>query len=304
MDRSLLDTRQAAEFLGVNEKQIYTLIHERGLPGTKVTGKWVFPRQLVERWIESNVANMPSDNTVLSRTEGLLLIAGSDDPLLDFAVSLFGKRFPDTIPLRSRAGSSEGLLALRRRVCHIACLHLMNTGGNGYNLDHLNETMGDFAVAVGFARRTQGLIISPGNPLGIGSIQDLARCKARFINREVGTGTRLLLDGELDRRNISAETIRGFDSTAPGHFEVALEVMRGDADAGMGIEAAAVALGLDFIPLQTERFDLAILKEIFFSQSVQDFISLLGDSDFVRYAASLGGYDISDAGRVLLPGKE
>ena len=296
----LMDTREAAEFLGVNEKQIYTLIHERGLPGTKVTGKWVFPRHLVERWIESSVVNMPGEEQFLARARGLLLIAGSDDPLLTYLISLYRNRFPDTIPLQSRAGSSEGLMALKKRICHIACLHLINPEGEGYNTDHLAEAMGEEVVAVSFAMRTQGILLSPGNPLGVESLQDLVRREARLINREVGTGTRLLLDRELDRAGLNPAQIPGYDSTATGHLEVGLEVMRDHADAGIAIEAVASLLGLDFIPIKRERFDLVVLRDEFFTEPVQNFLGLLHDAEFAREANALAGYDIGDTGKILL----
>jgi excisionase family DNA binding protein len=295
-----MDTREAAEFLGVNEKQIYTLIHERGLPGTKVTGKWVFPRHLVERWIESSVVNMPGEEQFLARARGLLLIAGSDDPLLTYLISLYRNRFPDTIPLQSRAGSSEGLMALKKRICHIACLHLINPEGEGYNTDHLAEAMGEEVVAVSFAIRTQGILLSPGNPLGVESLQDLVRREARLINREVGTGTRLLLDRELDRAGLNPAQIPGYDSTATGHLEVGLEVMRDHADAGIAIEAVASLLGLDFIPIKRERFDLVVLRDEFFTEPVRNFLGLLHDAEFAREANALAGYDISDTGKILL----
>ncbi|MEE8547434.1 MAG: helix-turn-helix transcriptional regulator [bacterium] len=300
MESRLMDTREAAEFLGVNEKQIYTLIHERGLPGTKVTGKWVFPRHLVERWIESSVVNMPGEEQFLARARGLLLIAGSDDPLLTYLISLYRNRFPDTIPLQSRAGSSEGLMALKKRICHIACLHLINPEGEGYNTDHLAEAMGEEVVAVSFAMRTQGILLSPGNPLGIESLQDLVRREARLINREVGTGTRLLLDRELDRAGLNPAQIPGYDSTATGHLEVGLEVMRDHADAGIAIEAVASLLGLDFIPIKRERFDLVVLRDEFFTEPVQNFLGLLHDAEFAREANALAGYDIGDTGKILL----
>ncbi len=295
-----MDTREAAEFLGVNEKQIYTLIHERGLPGTKVTGKWVFPRHLVERWIESSVVNMPGEEQFLARARGLLLIAGSDDPLLTYLISLYRNRFPDTIPLQSRAGSSEGLMALKKRICHIACLHLINPEGDGYNTDYLAEAMGEEVVAVSFAMRTQGILLSPGNPLGVESLQDLVRRKARLINREVGTGTRLLLDRELDRAGLNPAQIPGYDSAATGHLEVGLEVMRDHADAGIAIEAVASLLGLDFIPIKRERFDLVVLRDEFFTEPVQNFLGLLHDAEFAREANALAGYDIGDTGKILL----
>ncbi len=300
MESRLMDTREAAEFLGVNEKQIYTLIHERGLPGTKITGKWVFPRHLVERWIESSVVNMPGEEQFLARAKGLLLIAGSDDPLLTYLIFLYRNRFPDTIPLQSRAGSSEGLMALKKRICHIACLHLINPEGEGYNTDHLAQSLGEEVVAVSFAIRTQGILLFPGNPMGIESLQDLGRREARLINREIGTGTRLLLDRELDRAGLNSAQIPGYDSTATGHLEVGLKVMGGHADAGIAIEAVASMLGLEFIPITKERFDLVVLRDEFLTEPVQNFLGLLHDAEFAREANAMAGYDIGDAGRILL----
>jgi excisionase family DNA binding protein len=114
MDGPFLDTREIAAYLGINEKQVYTLIHDRGLPATKITGKWLFPRHLVNRWVEAHITSVPPPVPFLEGAEGLLLIAGSDDPLLDRLLSLYRKHSPEVIVLRSPAGSSEGMLALRR----------------------------------------------------------------------------------------------------------------------------------------------------------------------------------------------
>lgn len=295
---TLLDTKQVAGYLGINEKQVYTLINDRGLPGTKITGKWIFPRHLVDRWLEAHVANLPEGSPLRDRAQGLLLIAGSDDPLLVRLISCYRERHPDTIPLQSRAGSSEGLIALKRGLCHIACVHLINPDGAEYNTEHLREIFSDNVVAVVFARRRQGIILPRGNPKGISSLGDIADGRYSWVNRRTGTGTRLLQDRLLDRMDLDPSIFTS-GPTAESHMEVALAVHRGDTDAGLGIEAVADLLGLVFIPLSEERFDLAVRKDIFFTDPVQEFLGLLASPVFKGLAADLKGYDVSDAGKVL-----
>lgn len=298
MSKPFLDTREAAQYLGINEKQIYTLINDRKLPGTKITGKWLFPRHLIDRWVEAHVANVPEGHPFLDRAQGLLLIAGSDDLLLSRLISLYRERFTNTIPLQSKAGSTEGLLALKRGLCHIACVHLINPGDDDYNTSHLRENFGDNVIAVVFARRQQGIILPAGNPEAISSLNDIIERDIRWISRKTGTGTRLLQDRLTDSLG-SGSSPFDTDLTSDSHMEVALAVHRGDAGAGLGIEAVAALTGLDFLPLSEERFDLAIRKDIFFSQQVQDLLGLLRHGEIRKVAAELRGYDISDAGKIL-----
>ena len=165
-----LDTQGIAEYLGVNEKQVYTLIHDRGLPATKITGKWLFPSHLVDRWLEANVINMPELQPFLQTAPELLLIAGSDDSLLVRLITLFRERHPESLVLQSRAGSSDGLTALKRGLVHIACVHLLDPQG-GYTTDHIREFLGDDIAVVHFAGREQGVILRPGTSE---SVQDLS----------------------------------------------------------------------------------------------------------------------------------
>jgi putative molybdopterin biosynthesis protein len=298
VSKPFLDTREAAQYLGINEKQIYTLINDRKLPGTKITGKWLFPRHLIDRWVEGHVANVPEGHPFLDRAQGLLLIAGSDDLLLSRLISLYRERFPNTIPLQSKAGSTEGLLALKRGLCHIACVHLINPGDDDYNTSHLRENFGDNVIAVVFARRQQGIILPAGNPEAISSLNDIIERDIRWISRKTGTGTRLLQDRLTDSLG-SGSSPFDTDLTSDSHMEVALAVHRGDAGAGLGIKAVAALTGLDFLPLSEERFDLAIRKDIFFSDQVQDLLGLLRHGEIRKVAAELRGYDISDAGKIL-----
>ena len=300
MSKPFFDTREVAQYLGINEKQVYTLIHDRKLPGTKITGKWLFPRHLVDRWIESHVSNLPANTSLLDHAGGLLLIAGSDDPLLDNLVSLFRKRFPETVPLRSRAGSTEGLMALKRGLCHIASVHILDPGNSGYSTEHLRDIVGDDIVVVAFGMRIQGLVLPPGNPLGISSLNDVIRQGLRFAIRETGTGTRLLLDRELDRLELDPGNLLAGSLPVDSHLDAAMSVRRGDTDAALAIETVSGMLDLDFIPIHEERFDLVIRKQNFFHETVQAFLGLLRDDQFHTLSRTLTGYNVKDAGKVLI----
>jgi putative molybdopterin biosynthesis protein len=300
VERPFLDTRELAVYLGINEKQVYTLIHDRELPATKITGKWLFPLHLVNRWLEAHVTSVPTPVPLLDGAKGLLLIAGSDDPLLDHLLSLYRKRYPEVIVLRSRAGSSEGLLALRRGLCHIACVHLPHPRG-GFRTDHLEEFFGPDAVAITFANRTQGLLLPDGNPHRLSALQEATSAGLRWALREPGTGTRALFDRELDLLGIDPAPILRQAVMVDTHLEAGLVVHRGQADIGTGIEAAARLIGLDFMPLYPERFDFVIPKQTFFTAAVQNLIELLGTSEFADLAVRLGGYDIAASGCMVKP---
>jgi len=268
VEKRFMDTQQVADYLAINEKQVYTLIHDRRLPATKITGKWLFPRHLVDRWLESNVANVPSAELFLQDEKDLLLIAGSDDPLFMKLITLYRRRNPGTVTLQSRAGSGDGLLALRKGLVHIACVHLMDPEG-GYSTGHLRESFGDDVAIITFAIRTQGLLLPPGNRSRTTGMDDAVGRELRWAIREVGTGTRALMDREFDRLNADMTTLISSAVETEGHLETALAVLTGKADIGMGIQAAAFITGCSFISIRRENFNLVIRKENYFMNQVQ-----------------------------------
>jgi len=298
-EKRFMDTQQVSDYLGINEKQVYTLIHDRGLPGTKITGKWLFPRHLVDRWLESNIANVPDVEPFLQGESDLLLIAGSDDPLFAKLITMFRMKNPDTVTLQSRAGSSDGLLALRRGLVHMACVHLMDPEG-GYSTEYLRESLGKDIAVVNFVVRTQGLILQPGNPLGITGMEDAVARPLRWGIREVGTGTRALMDRELDLQGVGAVNILPSAIPTGAHLETALIILTGKADIGLGIQAAAVMTGCSFVPIRRENFNLVIRKENYFLSQVQGLLGLLVGQGFRDLAAELGGYDATQSGKVLM----
>ena len=156
-------------------------------------------------------------------------------------------------------------------------------------------------VLVNFARRQQGLLVRRDNPLSIFSVADLGKPGLRLVNRSLGTGTRLLLDRELDKAGLRGDRITGYDHEVGRHMDVGLEILAGRADVGPAIEAVAGALDLGFVPLRWERFDLLVSREVFFEEPIQSFFGLLQSDPFRAMARALPGYDVSQAGKIVFP---
>ena len=300
-EKTLFNTKELAEFLNINEKMVYSLISDKGLPATKITGKWLFPRQLVEQWLESETINMPKSVSGQTTSKGLVVIGGSNDILLDRAISLFNRLYPENMAVFGNMGSLAGIRALKKELCHIAASHLLQENAEEYNFEFARQELGEFPAVVNFCHREQGLLLSKDNPMSIESVADLRKKGIRIVNRTPGTGTRLLLDRELEKAGIEGKNIPGYDIELQGHMEVGLEVLAGRADAAPGIRAVAGLLGLDFLPLRWERFDLLVLKQRFFERQTQLFLGLLHESSFHDLTKALEGYDLSICGRVVFP---
>ena len=297
--KTFLSTKEVAELLDVNEKVVYSLISEKGLPACKITGKWIFPRHLVERWIENHVINYPSKEPITFSS--LLIIVGSNDPLLERTIALFNSLFSDELlAVFGSTGSLGGLRALNRKLCQIASSHLMHSDEREYNFAYIEDQIeGERPAVINFCFREQGIMVRKGNPKGIRDISSLARPDVRIANRQEGTGTRLLLDHELNKAGIDPKRIKGYENSFPTHLAVGLEVISGRVDAGIGIKAIASLLGLDFIPLRKERYDLLVAKEHFFEKPVQRFLGLLQEESFRELASVLDGYDVSMSGKMV-----
>lgn len=299
MDK-LLSTKQVAQLLGVNEKMVYTLITEKGLPATKITGKWLFPRHLVEQWVESRTINVPRGETASLRS-GQLMVAGSDDVLFERTINLFMRLNNGYLATFGIFGSLGGLKALRRGLCHMATSHLAEEDGQDFNFSFAASELDSLPAVVNFCRREQGLAVAKGNPLGITGVADIAEKKLTVVNRSLDTSTRILFDRELQKAGLQSAKIKGYGHEVARHFDVGLEVLCGHADIGPTIRPVAALLGLDFISLGWERFDLLVPKEHFFDQGVQLFLGLLHEPEFRALAEVLPGYDLELTGKMVYP---
>lgn len=297
--KPLLTTKEVAEFLNIHEKMVYTLVAEKGMPATKIAGKWLFPQHLIEQWVENNTINFPKNCRPLTSNQRLIVLAGSNDILLDKTITLFNRSFSGHLAVFANIGSMGGVQALRNNLCHIAASHLIQDDEADYNFQFAAQEFEHMPVVVNLCRRLQGLIVRKHNPLGILSVADLDRPGLRLVNRSLGTGTRLLLDRELQKAGLRGDKIIGYEYEVARHMDVGLEVLAGRADAGPGIEAVAGALDVDFIPLRWERFDLLVSKEVFFERAIQAFFGLLQSDPFKEIGHSIKGYDLSMAGKIV-----
>lgn len=297
----LLSTKEVADFLGVNEKMIYTMINEKGLPATRITGKWLFPKYLVEQWVVSKTVNFPRQPESAARVPNLLLVAGSNDILLDRTLALFRRQNPDHVALFGNLGSLGGLRALRQGLCHIATSHLAEENEEEYNFSFAATELDKLPAVVNFCRREQGLFVIKGNPRKIQGVSDIGTGELKIANRPLEASTRLLLDRELKKAGLDCRKIKGYEREFDSHLEVGLEVLSGRADTGPGIRAVASLLGLDFLPLRWERFDLLIPKDGFFAKGPQLFLDLIHGAPFRSLAENLSGYDLSLSGKMVYP---
>jgi putative molybdopterin biosynthesis protein len=227
-----------------------------------------------------------------------IVAIGSHDLILDLAASHLRAADPLVTLASSNVGSLGGLVALRDGLCHLAGSHLLDPATGEYTLPYLDRMLGERAVAVvRLAHRDQGLIVSPGNPLGLTDIQDLTRAGVRYVNRQRGAGTRVLLDHQLRLQGISADAVDGYAREEHTHLAVAAAVAAGRADAGLGIMAAARALGLDFVPVTREPYDLVVTADALESPLLAPLWALLHSEVFRAEVEELGGYSTAEMGQ-------
>ena len=227
-----------------------------------------------------------------------ILAIGSHDLTLDLIaqqLATHGMRLSS-----ASVGSLGGLVALSRGEAHLAGSHLLDPQTGEYNLSYIRKHLPETPVlVVGLVRRSQGLILGSGNPKKIRDLQDLVREDVTFVNRQRGAGTRVLLDYQLSQIDLEPSTIRGYEREEYTHLGVAAAVAAGRVDCGMGIQAAAVALKLDFVPLYRERYDLVIPREHFESVLLEPLLDILKSDQFAGEVNDLAGYESERPGEVL-----
>ena len=235
----------------------------------------------------------------LESLDTTIVAIGSHDVTIDLIASELRRADPRMTLASSNVGSLGGLLALRRGEAHLAGTHLLDEATGEYNVSFARRyVQNEEIVLVTLVHREQGLIVPPGNPKSIESLDDLARGGVRFVNRQRGSGTRVLLDYLLREGSIEPDDIYGYEREEFTHLAVAAAVAGGVADVGAGVLSAARALGMDFVPLSTERYDLAIPRRHYESDLLTPLLSLIRSDDFKRQVDALGGYDTSSTGLV------
>jgi len=230
-----------------------------------------------------------------------VVVIGSHDIAIDIMADEI-RRGGSRIRISSgNVGSLGGLMALRKGTCHMAGSHLLDTETGQYNVSYIQRYLKGMKVAVfHLTIRDQGLIVVRGNPKGIQGIQDLTRGDIVFVNRQAGSGTRVLLDYHLKQEGIPSDAIRGYDHEEYTHMAVAVDVLSGAADCGMGIYAAARALDLDFVPIAKEQYDMVIPAYLLEDAAIQAVLRTIRSDHFRERVRSLGGYDPSKSGELFI----
>jgi molybdopterin molybdotransferase/putative molybdopterin biosynthesis protein len=225
---------------------------------------------------------------------------GSHDLALDLLSNALSRQSPGASLASANVGSLGGLLALARGEAHLAGSHLLDEATGEYNVSYIKRHLADRPVVLlQLAGRVQGLIVPRGNPRGLSSLADLSREGVQFVNRQRGSGTRVLLDYQLRQLGISPASISGYDREQYTHLAVAADVASGAADVGLGILAAARALELDFVPLFNEEYQLVIPREQYESALLAPLLDILRSRTFAAEVNALGGYDVARMGEVV-----
>ena len=255
---------------------------------------------LIPRSVEGLEAGSEVDVQLLRPIEEVrrtIVAIGSHDMVLDLIASRLSRTAGGAGLASANVGSMGGLLAIRRGEAHVAGTHLMDEESGEYNVSFIKRYIPDRTVAlVHLAARTQGLMVRGANRFDISSLADLTRPDIRFVNRQRGSGTRVLLDYELRRAGIDAGEVRGYSREEYTHLAVAAAVSGDKADAGLGILPAARAMDLDFIPMFSEEYDLVIPFESYESDLLAPMLELIRSPAFKREVEALGGYDTSKMG--------
>lgn len=233
----------------------------------------------------------------LEEIKNTAVVIGSHDLILDVMADMMPNHFPGMYLSSTHVGSMGGLMALKRGEAHIAPIHMLNEETGVYNVSYIEKMFHEPVALIKGVGRVQGIMVKKGNPLHISSVEDLK--KVRFVNRQRGAGTRMLLDFCLKERGIMPEEIRGYDREAATHMAVAALVAGESADAGLGIRSAALAMKLDFIEVGQEEYDFAVPEKYLELPYIQAFIQILKSEEFHQKLQELGGYTWERAGEIV-----
>ena len=285
----MMDTREVAAYLRLKERRVYDLVRNNTLPHIRATGKLLFPKAQIDAWLAAK-----GGTPVVVPSVAPPIIAGSHDPLMEWAVR--DSRCGLAI---LACGSSAGLERLARGEATIAAMHWFDAASEEYNVPLVRERMGAAdVVGIEWARRVQGLLLAAGNPLRIKTLADLAKKRLRIAPRQQEAGSQHLFLHLLDQANIAHRELHWLARPCVAQTDLAAAIHDGHADAGVGIEAAARAHGLAFIPLAVERMDLVLHRRDYFEPPVQTLLAFVRTPEFAAQAKALGGYDVTETGRV------
>jgi putative molybdopterin biosynthesis protein len=287
----LLTTAEAADYLRLKERKLYELVADGAIPCTKVTGRWLFPKPELDRWLTQSLVRPDGFSSI----EPMPIIGGSHDPLLEWALRESGCGLAN-LP----EGSERGLERFVAGELVAAAIHLHPLGGDDADANVTvmrNSAKLADAVLINFARREQGLVTAPGNPHRLTSLADVVKRRVSVAQRPHGAGAQLLLLSVLHRERLDLDALV-IGPSCPTGSDIAQAVRAGRADCGIATRSAANAVGLDFVPLAWEHFDLVMRQRDHFRPPLQALLCFGRSPLLSARAEELGGYDVSGVGKV------
>ncbi|SIT53601.1 DNA binding domain-containing protein [Mesorhizobium prunaredense] len=285
----LLTTVEAADYLRLGERKLYELVAKNRIPCSKVTGKWLFPRNELDRWVLSGLAHPDG----MIPPEPPPIVGGSQDDLLEWSLRQAGSGLASLTE-----GTAGGVARLLRGEVAAAAIHFHNDAADpNVEAARAMPRLHD-AVLIGFTRREQGLLLPPGNPRSLNSLADVLESGAKIAMRQVGAGAQMLLDVLVARAGANQRRLNRLEPPCLTGPDLAAAIRTGRADCGIATRAAARAAGLEFVSLAWENFDLLMRQRTYFQPSIQALIRLMAQDSFAQRAAELTGYDTGPAGQV------
>jgi excisionase family DNA binding protein len=290
-----MTTAECAAYLRLKERSLYDLVARRQIPCTRATGKLLFPRPLIDRWLEQQ-----TDAAGVAGQRTPPIYAGSSEPLLEWALRESGSGLAVLA-----CGSLGGLRCFAEGNARLAGLHVPPADGaadpsSGNVAAILAARPFPDTVLIRFAERRQGLLVAAGNPEGLTAASDLTRPGLRLAVRPAESGSALLLRSLLAGVDLDANELLAAAMAAQTETDLAVLIADGRADCGLGIEAVARRFGIGFVPLGREAFDLALRRRDYFEPGLQQLMAFCRDPAFQAEAERLGGYDLASAGEVVL----
>jgi putative molybdopterin biosynthesis protein len=286
----LMTTREVAHYLRLKERKIYDLVRLERIPCIRLTGKLLFPKPVLDRWL---LRHTEFAGPVLRPAPPV--VAGSHDPLLEWAVRESGCNLA-----LLAGGSEDGVRRLAAGEAVLAGMHIIDGATGEYNIATVRDTFRlAEIVLIGWAGREQGLVLAPGNPLGLRSLAELKAKRVRVARRQEGAGAQTLLRHLLQAAGLRLDDLAVVEAPCLTETDLALAVLDGKADCGLAIRAVARQFRLDFAPLHRERFDLLMRRRDYFEPPIQRLLQFAATPGFRERAEALGGYDLACLGSII-----
>lgn len=294
----LMSTKEVAEYLRVKERKVYELVRDGRIPCAKVTGKYLFPKYLIDLWLAQSTEVPGGVELASARSAAPPVVAGSHDPLLEWALR------ESRCGLALMAGGSlDGLKRLYAAEAQLSGMHVLDAASGSYNIPLLKSALPSLdVVALEWAWREQGLVLASGNPSAIKGLGDLVARGVTVVERQPESGSQILFLHLLEAAKIEAGALRRLAKPALSESDLALSIAERKADAGLAIRAVARQYGLDFLPLARERYDLVMRRRDYFEPPAQALIAFTRTERFRTRAEEMGGYDIARLGAVVYNG--